>query len=108
MASLPTADSPWGDAAALADSPVFIGGYPRSGTTLVEQILASHSAVLDVRDDEAVGAWMPQVAEAFGGIDILVNNASAISLTGTLDTEMKRYDLMHGINTRGTFLTSKC
>ena len=43
----------------------------------------------------------------FGGIDIVVNNASAISLTGTLQTDMKRYDLMHGINTRGTFLVSK-
>jgi citronellol/citronellal dehydrogenase len=40
----------------------------------------------------------------FGGIDILINNASAISLTPTLHTDMKRYDLMHGINTRGTFL----
>jgi citronellol/citronellal dehydrogenase len=45
--------------------------------------------------------------DTFGGIDILVNNASAISLTGTLETEMKRYDLMHSINTRGTFLCSK-
>ena len=45
-----------------------------------------------------------KTVETFGGIDILVNNASAISLTGTLDTPMKRYDLMHQINTRGTFL----
>ncbi len=45
--------------------------------------------------------------EKFGGIDICVNNASAISLTGTLETDMKRYDLMHQINTRGTFLVSK-
>jgi citronellol/citronellal dehydrogenase len=44
---------------------------------------------------------------AFGGIDILVNNASAISLTGTLDTPMKRFDLMHQINTRGTFACSQ-
>jgi citronellol/citronellal dehydrogenase len=48
-----------------------------------------------------------KTVEKFGGIDICVNNASAISLTGTLDTEMKRYDLMHQINTRGTFLVSK-
>jgi len=48
-----------------------------------------------------------KTVEKFGGIDILVNNASAISLTGTLETPMKRYDLMHGINTRGTFLVSK-
>jgi citronellol/citronellal dehydrogenase len=44
---------------------------------------------------------------AFGGLDILVNNASAIALTGTLDTELKRYDLMHQVNARGTFLCSK-
>src|SRR3970282_1545886 len=44
---------------------------------------------------------------SFGGIDVLVNNASAISLTGTLETPMKRYDLMHQINTRGTFLCSQ-
>jgi citronellol/citronellal dehydrogenase len=48
-----------------------------------------------------------KAVETFGGIDILVNNASAISLTGTTMTDMKRYDLMHGINTRGTFLCSK-
>jgi len=45
--------------------------------------------------------------EKFGGIDVCVNNASAIQLTGTLETDMKRYDLMHHINTRGTFLVSK-
>jgi citronellol/citronellal dehydrogenase len=45
-----------------------------------------------------------QAVEKFGGIDILVNNASAISLTPTASTDMKRYDLMHNINTRGTFL----
>ena len=44
----------------------------------------------------------------FGGIDICVNNASAISITPTLQTDMKKYDLMHSINTRGTFMTSKC
>ena len=48
-----------------------------------------------------------KVVETFGGIDILVNNASAISLTGTLETDMKKYDLMHQINIRGTFLCSK-
>jgi citronellol/citronellal dehydrogenase len=44
----------------------------------------------------------------FGGIDIVINNASAISLTGTQETPMKKYDLMHQINTRGTYLVSKC
>ena len=63
--------------------------------------------VVDVRDEERVAAAMAEAAEKFGGIDILVNNASAIQLTGTLETEMKRYDLMHSINTRGTFLCSK-
>ena len=48
-----------------------------------------------------------QCAEHFGGIDILVNNASAISLTGTLDTPMKRFDLMFGVNVRGTFVCSQ-
>jgi citronellol/citronellal dehydrogenase len=50
--------------------------------------------------------WRKTV-ETFGGIDILINNASAISLTGTLETPMKRYDLMHQINTRGTYLCSQ-
>jgi citronellol/citronellal dehydrogenase len=48
-----------------------------------------------------------QTVAAFGGLDILVNNASAIALTGTLDTDLKRYDLMHQVNARGTFLCSK-
>lgn len=61
----------------------------------------------DIRDEEQVVSAVAKAVETFGGIDILVNNASAISLAGTLDTVMKRYDLMHGINTRGTFLCSK-
>ncbi|CAH1401299.1 unnamed protein product, partial [Nezara viridula] len=63
--------------------------------------------VVDVRVEEQVQAAVDNAVKTFGGIDILINNASAISLTGTLDTDMKRYDLMHNINTRGTFLTSK-
>ncbi|NGM49530.1 NAD(P)-dependent oxidoreductase [Caulobacter sp. 602-2] len=63
--------------------------------------------VVDVRDEASVQSAVDQAVERFGGIDILVNNASAISLTGTLSTDMKRYDLMHQVNTRGTFLTSK-
>lgn len=62
---------------------------------------------VDIRDEAAVLAAVQKTVETFGGIDVLVNNASAISLTGTLETEMKRYDLMHQINTRGTFLCSK-
>lgn len=63
--------------------------------------------VVDIRSAEMVQNAVDKAVETFGGIDILVNNASAISLTGTLKTDMKRYDLMHHINTRGTFLTSK-
>ena len=61
----------------------------------------------DIRDEAAVAAAVQKTVETFGGIDVLVNNASAISLTGTLETPMKRYDLMHQINTRGTFLCSQ-
>src|SRR5579862_6854178 len=63
--------------------------------------------IVDVRDEASVLSAVEQTAARFGGIDICVNNASAISLTGTLATDMKRYDLMHQINTRGTYLTSK-
>src|SRR5262245_27866086 len=59
--------------------------------------------VVDVRDETAVVRAVESTVDAFGGIDICVNNASAIQLTGTLDTELKRFDLMHAINTRGTF-----
>jgi citronellol/citronellal dehydrogenase len=63
--------------------------------------------IVDVRDDANVLDAVEQTAAKFGGIDICVNNASAISLTGTEATDMKRYDLMNQINARGTFLTSK-
>ena len=62
---------------------------------------------LDVRDDAAIAQAMARAAEAFGGIDILVNNASAISLTPTLATPAKRFDLMLGVNARATFLCSQ-
>lgn len=61
----------------------------------------------DIRDDEQVARAVERTVQEFGGIDILVNNASAISLTSTPDTDMRRFDLMHDINTRGTFLCSK-
>jgi len=63
--------------------------------------------MVDVRDEASVMAAVATTAERFGGIDICVNNASAISLTGVLATDMKRYDLMNQINARGTYLTSK-
>ncbi len=65
------------------------------------------AVVCDIRDEMQVQAAVDRTVEAFGGIDICVNNASAIALTGTLQTDMKRYDLMNGINARGTFLCSK-
>jgi citronellol/citronellal dehydrogenase len=61
----------------------------------------------DIRFEDQVQAAVAKTVETFGGIDICVNNASAISLTTTEATDMKRYDLMHSINTRGTFLVSK-
>ncbi len=59
---------------------------------------------VDIREEDAVLAAVAKAVETFGGIDILVNNASAISLTNTEATPMKRYDLMHGINARGTYM----
>jgi citronellol/citronellal dehydrogenase len=62
---------------------------------------------LDIRDEDAVARAVQSAAEHFGGIDILVNNASAISMTGTLATPPKRFDLMHQIDARGTFVCSR-
>lgn len=63
--------------------------------------------IVDVRDEKQINEAVEQAVQKFGGIDILVNNASAINLTGTLETPMKKVDLMLGINLRGTYLTSK-
>jgi citronellol/citronellal dehydrogenase len=63
--------------------------------------------VVDVRDEAMVKDTLSQTAARFGGIDIVVNNASAIAVTPVVDTEMKRFDLMHQINGRGTFVVSK-
>ena len=65
------------------------------------------ACVADIRHEEQVASAVQATVSAFGGIDILVNNASAIQLTGTLATEMKRFDLMHQVNVRGTFLCSR-
>jgi citronellol/citronellal dehydrogenase len=65
--------------------------------------------VCDIRDGDAVAAAVAQTVERFGGIDAVVNNASAISLTPTAETPLKRYDLMTGVNSRGTFaVTQAC
>jgi len=63
--------------------------------------------VCDIRSEDQVAQAVKKTVDAFGGIDILVNNASAIHLTGTVATPMKRFDLMHQINTRGTFACSQ-
>ncbi|XP_017962370.1 hydroxysteroid dehydrogenase-like protein 2 [Drosophila navojoa] len=63
--------------------------------------------IVDVRDEKQVQQAVEAAVARFGGIDILINNASAISKTPTLKTDMKRYDLMQNVNTRGTFLVSK-
>src|SRR5580693_7335870 len=65
------------------------------------------ACVVDVRSEDQIKAAVDAAVAKFGGIDVLVNNASAISLTGTRETPMKRYDLMHQINTRGTFACSQ-
>jgi citronellol/citronellal dehydrogenase len=63
--------------------------------------------VVDVRDEAQVKSAIEQTIATFGGLDILVNNASAIQLTPVVDTDMRRFDLMHQISTRGTFMVSK-
>ena len=84
---------------------------PGTVYTAVEEIEAAGGkalgCIVDVRFEEQVRNAIEQAVRTFGGIDVLVNNASAIQLTGTLDTDMKRYDLMHSVNVRGTFVTSK-
>ena len=78
--------------------------------TAAEQIEAAGGTALpivgDVRDDDSVAGAVEQAAERFGGIDILVNNASAIALSRSRRPSPKRYDLMQGVNVRGTFLPS--
>ena len=62
------------------------------------------ACVVDIRDEQQVAAAVQKTIQTFGGIDILVNNASAIHPVGTEEMTMKKYDLMNNINTRGTFL----
>ena len=88
--------------------------HPRlEGTvfTAAEEIEAAGGSALpvvgDIRDEQQVFAAVEQAAQRFGGIDVCVNNASAINLAGTEALELKRYDLMQDINTRGTFVVSK-
>lgn len=84
-----------------------------SGTvfTAAEEIVQAGGKALpqicDIRDEASVAAAVEATVAEFGGIDVLINNASAISLTPTLQTEMKRFDLMMSVNARGTFVTTK-
>lgn len=87
---------------------------PRLGGTIysaAEEMVAAGGKALpvacDIRQEEQIIQVVQQAVDTFGGIDIVVNNASAISLTGTAQTESKRLDLMHSINVRGTFLVVK-
>ena len=79
--------------------------------TAVEEIEAAGGKGLacptDVRFEDQVRSAVDKAVEHFGGIDILVNNASAMFMAGTADTPMKRFDLMHAVNVRGTFVTSQ-
>lgn len=79
-------------------------------TAAEEMIQAGGQALavkMDVRHEDQVERAVDQAVDRFGGIDILINNASAIQLTPVEHTPMKRYDLMHSVNVRGTYLTSK-
>src|SRR5262245_5666815 len=79
--------------------------------TAAEEIAAAGGKALplqaDIRDEEQIAQAVRRTVETFGGIDVLVNNASAINLTGTLDTPMKRFDLMWSVNARATFACSQ-
>jgi citronellol/citronellal dehydrogenase len=84
---------------------------PGTVHSAVEEINSSGgeglACLTDIRNEEEVAASVERTVAHFGKIDILINNASAIHLTGTVETPMKRYDLMHAVNVRGTFLCSK-
>lgn len=84
---------------------------PGTIQTAVEAVKAAGGNAIgikcDIRDEEQVKMAVEKTIEAFGGIDILINNASALSLTSVEDLPMKRYDLMHAINGRGTYMVSK-
>lgn len=88
--------------------------HPKLGGTIfsaAEEIEAAGGKALavqvDIRNEEQIHEAVKQTLEKFGGIDIVINNASAIQLTDTLKTESKRFDLMHSINVRGTFLVTQ-
>lgn len=95
-------------AAKTAEAHAKLSGTIHSVAEEIEAVGGQALAVqCDIRDEEQVEAAVASAVARFGGIDILVNNASAVSLTGTLETETRRYDLMQGVNARGTFVTSR-
>ena len=95
--------------AAKSDKPHKI--LPGTIHTVAEEVVAEGGQALavklDVRDEHAIQAAVQQAVDQFGGIDILVNNASAIMLKGTRELPMRRFDLMIGVNVRGTYATSQ-
>jgi citronellol/citronellal dehydrogenase len=102
------------DGASVAIAAKTVEPQPRlEGTiyTAAEAVEAAGGKALplavDVRDEEQVRAALEKTAATFGGVDIVVNNASAIQLSPTTATDMKRFDLMHQVNARGTFMVSK-
>lgn len=102
------------DGANIAIAAKTIAPHPKLEGTIysaAEQIEAEGGKALpipcDVRDEEQVKSAIKQAAQRFGGIDIVINNASAIQLTRTPETEMKRFDLMQQVNARATFMVSK-
>ena len=102
------------DGASIAIAAKTTEAHPKlPGTihTAAKEIEAAGGTALaiqcDIRDENQIASAIEQTAQVFGGIDILINNASAINLTNTESTPAKRFDLMMGVNTRGTFLTSQ-
>lgn len=88
--------------------------HPKLPGTVPEAVTAIEQAggrglgcIVDLRDEAQIASAVEKAVERFGGIDVLVNNASAIHLTGTLQTPLKRFDLMHAVNCRGTFAASQ-
>ncbi len=95
-------------AAKSTEENIKLGGTIFSAAAEMEAAGGKALAVqTDIRFEEQIQYAVQQAVEKFGGIDILINNASAIQLTGTEQTEAKRFDLMHSINVRGTFLMTK-
>jgi len=90
-----------------APHPKLPGTVPETVREIEEAGGKGLGCIADVRHEEQLVAAVQSTVDAFGGIDILINNASAISLTGTEATELKRFDLMFGVNTRGTFACAK-